>query len=58
MSTPTFPQPIHREQDEDLRSEVRAFLAEQLANRTPLQRAESWNGFDRDFSRALGQRVR
>ncbi|MBD59514.1 MAG: acyl-CoA dehydrogenase [Citromicrobium sp.] len=56
MSTPTFPQPIHREQDEDLRSEVRAFLAEQLANRTPLQRAESWNGFDRDFSRALGQR--
>ncbi|MFN3519138.1 MAG: acyl-CoA dehydrogenase family protein, partial [Sphingomonas sp.] len=27
-----------------------------LATRTPLARADSWNGFDRDFSRKLGQR--
>src|ERR1700676_743570 len=41
---------------EDLRREVRAFLAETIPNRTPEQRAESWYGFDRDFSRKLGAR--
>lgn len=56
MSTLTFPTPVEHEGHDDLRAEVRAFLAEELADRTPLQRAESWNGFDRDFSRALGSR--
>lgn len=51
-----FPSPPHHEAAERLRDEVRAFLAAEIAGRTPLQRAESWNGFDRAFSRALGAR--
>ncbi len=51
-----FPSPPHHDAAERLRSEVRDFLAGALADRTPLQRAESWDGFDRDFSRALGER--
>lgn len=51
-----FPAPHDSPAAEDLRREVRAFLAEQLAQRRPVQRAESWNGFDREFSRALGAR--
>lgn len=39
-----------------MRAEVRGFLAEAIADRTPLERAESWNGFDREFSKALGAR--
>lgn len=38
------------------RAPVREFLAEALRQRTPLQRAESWMGFDADFSRELGRR--
>ena len=38
-----------------LRAEFRAFLAEQLATRGPRQRSESWYGYDRAFSRAMGQ---
>lgn len=56
MTAISFPAPVKSEAAEALRAEVRAFLAEILADRTPLQRAESWNGFDKDFSRALGQR--
>jgi alkylation response protein AidB-like acyl-CoA dehydrogenase len=51
-----FPAPPESPAAETLRAEVRAFLAQQLATRTPRQRAESWNGFDRAFSRALGAR--
>jgi alkylation response protein AidB-like acyl-CoA dehydrogenase len=51
-----FPPPPRHDTAEALRSEVRDFLTTELAIRTPLQRAESWNGFDRNFSRALGQR--
>ncbi|MXO76017.1 acyl-CoA dehydrogenase [Altererythrobacter aerius] len=54
MSVLAFPAPVSRPQDEALRSEVRAFLSQALAGRTSLEKAESWNGFDRDFSRALG----
>jgi alkylation response protein AidB-like acyl-CoA dehydrogenase len=39
-----------------LRAEVRDFLASTIPTRTPLQRAESWNGFDAGFSRSMGQR--
>lgn len=41
---------------EALRKEVRAFLAEALRERTPLQRAESWSGYDAAFSREVGRR--
>ncbi len=43
-------------QAEPLRREVRAFLAEAIADRTALERSESWSGFDRDFSRKMGAR--
>ncbi|AKM07723.1 acyl-CoA dehydrogenase family protein [Pelagerythrobacter marensis] len=56
MSVLAFPAPPVRPDDESLRRDVRTFLGTALAQRTPLERAESWNGFDRDFSRALGQR--
>ncbi len=56
MSALRFPSPPRHAAAEALREEVRAFLAEELATRTPLQRADSWNGFDREFSRKLGQR--
>lgn len=49
-----FPSPPVSETAEKLRGEVRAFLATAVAGRPPVRRAESWNGFDRDFSRALG----
>jgi alkylation response protein AidB-like acyl-CoA dehydrogenase len=51
-----FPSPVRHDAAEALRSEVRAFLESSIRDRTPLQRAESWNGFDRAFSRALGTR--
>lgn len=51
-----FPSPPRHDAAEMLRAEVRAFLGTTIAERTPLQRAESWNGFDRAFSRALGAR--
>ncbi|MDZ4317222.1 MAG: acyl-CoA dehydrogenase family protein, partial [Phenylobacterium sp.] len=39
-----------------LRQEVRAFLATELATRSPEQRALSWMGYDAEFSRELGRR--
>lgn len=39
-----------------LRREVRAFLAEQLRDLPDERRAESWQGFDRDFSKAVAAR--
>lgn len=38
------------------RAEVRAFLKEALAGRAPVLRADSWMGFDAEFSRKLGSR--
>jgi len=40
---------------EAVRHEVRAFLAETLADYPPALRARSWAGFDPEFSRTLGQ---
>ena len=37
-----------------LREDVRAFLRESLRDWTPARRAESWDGFDPEFSRKLG----
>ena len=41
---------------EALREEVRDFLATELRHRTAQQRAESWSGHDRSFSRKMGER--
>ena len=50
----TFAPPPPFPEAETLRQEVRAFLAETLADRTPAQRAESWQGHDPEFSRKVG----
>ena len=41
---------------EALRHDVRRFLATELRDRTPQQRAESWSGNDPAFSRKMGER--
>lgn len=41
---------------ETLRAEVRAFLAEEIRERSPALRARSWMGWDDDFSRKVGER--
>jgi acyl-CoA dehydrogenase len=41
---------------EQLRQEVRAFLAEALADMPAREKAENWAGFDAAFSRKLGER--
>ncbi len=41
---------------EALRTEVRAFLDEQFSGANPVKRARSWGGFDREFSRRVGER--
>lgn len=41
---------------EALRAEVRDFLAQEEFNWPARQRAESWSGFDAEFSRKLGER--
>lgn len=38
-----------------LRERVRAFLREQEVNWDPAQKAKSWTGFDREFSREVGK---
>ena len=38
-----------------LRTEFRAFLAKELAGRSPRARSDNWYGFDRNFSRAMGR---
>lgn len=52
----TFPSFAVSAQAETLRGVVREFLAKELHDRSPLARAQSWNGVDREFSRRLGQR--
>jgi alkylation response protein AidB-like acyl-CoA dehydrogenase len=57
MQTLTFPTPPPSPPAaESLRHDIRAFLATELASRTPRQRAESWSGQDRSFSRKMGER--
>jgi alkylation response protein AidB-like acyl-CoA dehydrogenase len=52
----TFAPPPPSPAAEAVREEVRDFLKSELSGRTPLQRAESWNGHDPEFSRKMGQR--
>jgi alkylation response protein AidB-like acyl-CoA dehydrogenase len=56
VSLLTFPAPETRPEVEALREEVRGFLATQLADYPPIRRADSWNGYSAEFSRALGAR--
>ncbi|MDE2581254.1 MAG: acyl-CoA dehydrogenase family protein [Rhodospirillales bacterium] len=51
-----FPPPPPCPEAETLRAEIRTFLADAIATRTPIQRAESWTGHDFAFSRAMGAR--
>ena len=55
MTAIAFPPPP-AETVEALRHEVRAFLATELADRRPQDRARSWSGFDADFTRKVAQR--
>jgi len=52
VDLPFAPPPAFPEA-ETLRQEVRDFLADALADRTPAQRAESWQGYDPEFSRKV-----
>ena len=56
MTLTAFSPPPPGADYDDLRQEVRAFLADELADFPPIKRAQSWNGFSRDFSRKLAQR--
>lgn len=44
------------EETKGLREEVRAFLAEELRHVPAVTRAQTWMGFDADFSRKMGAR--
>jgi alkylation response protein AidB-like acyl-CoA dehydrogenase len=52
----TFPPPPPSPEAEALRLEVRDFLRVELADRKPVEKAESWTGMDAEFSRKMGQR--
>ncbi len=52
FATPPAPTPGAQQ----LRAEVRLFLADELRGRTPQQRALSWSGHDPAFSRKMGER--
>lgn len=57
MSTISFPPPPAGLAYPELRAEVRAFIAETLGeDYGPVDRAQSWMGFDKSFSRKLGQK--
>ena len=56
MTMIDFPAPSIGSDFAALRQDVRDFLAQEMAEHTPLMRARSWNGFDRDFSRKIGQK--
>ena len=56
MNAFAFPPPPPSPASESLRQEVRAFLSTALAERKPVERAESWTGLDADFSREMGRR--
>jgi alkylation response protein AidB-like acyl-CoA dehydrogenase len=56
MNRFAFPSSPHSPECEAFRAEVRAFLEEEMADRPPIDRAQSWNGVDPAFSRKLGRR--
>jgi alkylation response protein AidB-like acyl-CoA dehydrogenase len=56
MNVFAFPPPPPCPEGETFRAEIRAFLDEALADRSPIARAQSWSGVDPAFSRELGRR--
>ena len=56
MTMIDFPAPSIGSDFAVLRKEVRDFLKQEMAEHTPLMRARSWNGFDREFSRKIGKK--
>ena len=56
MNASNFPPPPPSPEAEALRLEVRDFLRTELADRKPVEKAESWTGMDANFSREMGQR--
>ena len=56
MTAFAFPPPPPSPNAEALRAEVRDFLRTELAARKALARAESWTGWDAEFSAKLGAR--
>lgn len=56
MSELSFNPPIHSPAAEILRADVRSFLQRELEGRSLAERAQTWNGYDADFSRKLGAR--
>ena len=51
-----FPQVAFTDAMEALRLEVRDFLQVELRDRKPADRAQSWAGYDAEFSRKVGER--
>jgi len=51
-----FDRPPEIKELDALRAEVREFLATELAGYSPMQRADSWAGYDAEFSRKVGAR--
>src|SRR6266404_8381980 len=51
-----FPMPIFPTGHHELRCEVREFLAQELRSWRARDRAQSWNGFDADFTRKVASR--
>lgn len=56
LSQLQFPAAAIPAEHEGLRHEVRAFIAETMRERPVVDRAQSWMGFDAEFSRRLGER--
>jgi alkylation response protein AidB-like acyl-CoA dehydrogenase len=56
VSVYSFAPPPESPEAEIVRAEVRAFLNTEMADRSPRERAESWNGHDPAFSRKMGER--
>lgn len=56
MNAFSFPPPPPSLEAEALRGEIRDFLKTTLADRKPVEKAESWTGMDAAFSRATGKR--
>ncbi len=56
MNAFSFPPPPPSHEAEALRGEVRDFLKIALADRKPVEKAESWTGMDASFSQQIGQR--
>ena len=54
MNAFSFPPPLPSPDAEALRLEVRDFLKGALANRKPVERAESWTGMDAGFQPQAG----